>query len=225
VASSAAEALEKAEQLRPDAITLDILMPSANGFSTLLSLKTAAQTTPIPIIVVSIVDQPKLGFALGAADYLIKPVEKVALLSTLRKHLRPVPNTDTLILVVDDDPKSVELVEVTLRSAGYQTRAAHDGKAALAVLSSTPVNGILLDLMMPEMDGFELLRHVKQQPTLKDIPIFVLSAKSLTRDEAELLDRETQAHFRKDGAWREELIEAVAKAVQKPKAASAAGTA
>ena len=224
VASSAAEALEKAQQLRPDAITLDILMPSANGFSTLLSLKSAAQTTPIPIIVVSIVDQPKLGFALGAADYLVKPVDKLALLNTLRKHVRPVPNTDSLILVVDDDPRTVELLDMTLRSAGYQTRAAQSGKAALAILSSTPVNGILLDLMMPEMDGFEVLRHVKQQPTLKDVPIFVLSAKSLTREEADLLGRETQAHFHKDGAWREELLEAVGKAVQNRKAARAAAS-
>ena len=224
VASSAAEALEKAQQLRPDAITLDILMPSANGFSTLLSLKSAAQTTPIPIIVVSIVDQPKLGFALGAADYLVKPVDKLALLNTLRKHVRPVPNTDSLILVVDDDPRTVELLDVTLRSAGYQTRAAQSGKAALAILSSTPVNGILLDLMMPEMDGFEVLRHVKQQPTLKDVPIFVLSAKSLTREEADLLGRETQAHFHKDGAWRDELLEAVGKAVQNRKAARAAAS-
>jgi CheY-like chemotaxis protein len=173
---------------------------------------------------VSIVDQPKLGFALGAADYLVKPVDKLALLNTLRKHVRPVPNIDSLILVVDDDPGTVELLDVTLRSAGYQTRAAQSGKAALDILSSTPVNGILLDLMMPEMDGFEVLRHVKQQPTLKDVPIFVLSAKSLTREEADLLGRETQAHFHKDGAWREELLEAVEKAVQNRKAARAAAS-
>jgi PAS domain S-box-containing protein len=223
MASSAAEALEKAERLRPDAITLDILMPSANGFETLMSLKNTPLTKNIPIIVVSIVDQQKMGFALGAADYLVKPVEKSVLLSTIRKYARPLPNATTPVLIVDDDPRALDLLDATLRSAGYEIHAAHNGAAALEVLSSTPVSAILLDLLMPEMDGFELLNRVKQHQQWREIPIFVLTGKNLTPDEVALLNRQTQALFQKNGPWRQELVAAVRRAIPKSKSASAPG--
>jgi PAS domain S-box-containing protein len=223
MASSAAEALEKAEKLRPDAITLDILMPSANGFETLMSLKNTPSTKSIPIIVVSIVDQQKMGFALGAADYLVKPVDKSVLLTTIRKYARPLPNATTPVLIVDDDPRALDLLDATLRSAGYEIHAAHNGAAALDVLSATPVSAILLDLLMPEMDGFELLNRVKQHEQWREIPIFVLTGKNLTHNEVALLNRQTQALFQKNGPWREELVAAVRRAIPKSKSASAPG--
>ena len=221
VATSASEALEKAKDLRPDAVTLDILMPEANGFEFLLNAKSTPATSNIPIIIVSIVDQQKMGFALGAADYLVKPVDRAALLTTLRKHIPVLPNRERLFLLVDDDPLSLELLDSTLRSAGYHTRTAQNGRSALEVLSSVRVDGILLDLIMPEMDGFEFIRRVKQQHNLQEIPIFVLTAKNLTGDDIELLSRETQVCFQKNGAWQHELIEAVKNVVQKTKTASA----
>jgi PAS domain S-box-containing protein len=223
MAGSASEALEKAEKLRPDAITLDILMPSANGFETLLTLKNSPGTADIPIVVVSIVDQQKIGFALGAADYLVKPVEKSLLLSTLSKYLRPQPTAETPVLIVDDDPRALDLLDATLRPAGYLIHTAQSGTAALAMLSSTPVSVILLDLLMPEMDGFEFINRVKQQQQWKEIPIFVLTGKNLSQDEVALLNRETQALFHKDGSWRQELVAAVARAIPKSKSASAVG--
>jgi PAS domain S-box-containing protein len=210
---SAAEAIEKAKQLRPDAITLDILMPNANGFEILLTLKEAHETANIPIIIVSIVDQQKVGFALGAADYLVKPVDKNLLLKTIRKYTRPYKNKDSVILVVDDDPVTLDLLETTLRSAGYKTHAAPSGKSALALLGETMVNGILLDLLMPEMDGFEVLRHLKKDSRLSEIPIFVLTAKNLTESDLEVLRRQTHALLRKEGPWRQELIQALANVV------------
>jgi PAS domain S-box-containing protein len=225
MASSASEAVEKAQKLQPDAITLDILMPNANGFEALMSLKHSRLTANVPIIVVSIVDQQKMGFALGATDYLVKPVDKSVLLSTLRKHLRPQSEEAAPVLIVDDDPRALDLLESALRSAGYNTCTAHNGKAALEALSSTPVSAILLDLMMPEMDGFELLRRVKEDSNLRNLPIFVLTAKTLTDSELALLSRETQALFQKNGSWQQELVAAVARAVRKKvKAAGAAGT-
>jgi CheY-like chemotaxis protein len=185
---------------------LDILMPNSNGFETLLSLKGDSDTANIPIIVVSIVDQQKMGFALGAADYLIKPVDKGRLLQTIRKYTQPLTIAESLILIVDDDPLTLDLLETTLHSAGYETRTALSGKAALATLAHTPVKGILLDLVMPEMDGFEVLKHMKHEAALRDIPVIILTAKNLTEEEAELLKRQTQALLQKDGAWKEGLM-------------------
>ncbi len=221
MATSAAEAITKSQELLPDAITLDISMPNANGFEALLQLKHTPRTASIPIIVVSIFDQRKMGFAVGAADYLVKPVDRPHLLRTLQQHIRPMQKADTPVLIVDDDPRALDLLETALQCAGYKTRTAQSGTAALNVLSSTSVSAILLDLLMPEMDGFELLRQVKGQPNLKEIPIFVLTAKSLTREEIALLSRETQAFFQKDGPWQRELIGAVEKAIHKAKVATA----
>jgi CheY-like chemotaxis protein len=213
IACSAAEALAKARDLQPDAITLDILMPNSNGFEALLSLKSDSDTANIPIIVVSIVDQQKMGFALGAADYLIKPVDKGLLLQTIRKHTQPLTITESLILVVDDDPLTLDLLETTLHSAGYKTERALSGKAALATLAHTCVNGILLDLMMPEMDGFEVLKHMKHDAALKDIPVIILTAKSLTEEDAEVLKRQAHALLQKDGAWKEGLMATLEKVI------------
>jgi PAS domain S-box-containing protein len=206
IACSAAEAVAKARELQPDAITLDILMPNSNGFEALLSLKSSPDTANIPIIVVSILDQQKMGFALGAADYLIKPVDKGLLLQTIRKYTQPLTIAESLILVVDDDPLTLDLLETTLHSAGYKTQTARSGKAALDTLAHTRVNGILLDLVMPEMDGFEVLEHMKRDVALKDIPVIILTAKSLTEGDVALLKREAQALFQKDGAWKEALM-------------------
>jgi CheY-like chemotaxis protein len=213
VACSAAEALAKARELRPDAITLDILMPNSNGFDALLSLKSESDTANIPIIVVSIVDQQKMGFALGAADYLVKPVNKERLLQTIRKYTQPLTIAESLILVVDDDPLTLDLLETTLHSAGYKTQTALSGKAALAILAHTHVNGILLDLVMPEMDGFKVLEHMKHDPALKDIPVIILTAKSLTEEDAALLKHQSQALLQKNGAWKEGLMATLEKVI------------
>jgi CheY-like chemotaxis protein len=223
IACSAAEAVTKARELRPDAITLDILMPNSNGFEALLSLKSDSDTTNIPIIVVSILDQQKMGFALGAADYLIKPVDKGQLLQTIRKYTQPLTIAESLILVVDDDPLTLDLLETTLHSAGYKTRTAPSGKAALATLAHTRVTGILLDLVMPEMDGFKVLEHMKHDPALKDIPVIILTAKSLTEEDAALLKHQSQALLQKNGAWKEGLMASLEKVIGERKPGTVAG--
>jgi PAS domain S-box-containing protein len=206
MAGSGIEALTKAQQLHPDAITLDVLMASSSGFEALVALKKAPETENIPIIIVSILDQKRVGFALGAADYLIKPIRKPVLLETIRKHVLPQNDEDSAILVVDDDPKALELMAETLRSAGYETQCVQSGARALEVLSSKLVGAVLLDLLMPGMDGFHVIRHVRQEPTLKELPILVMTAKDLTLEERDLLGRETQALFQKNGSWQRELI-------------------
>src|SRR5258706_11479577 len=214
LAASGAEAVKRAQELRPDAITLDVLMPGGSGFETLVALRKTPETANIPIIIVSIVDQKQVDFALGAADYLIKPIRKPALLEAIRKHVLPEGDDDATILLVDDDPKNLELLEETLRSAGYETQSVRSGARALEVLSSKLVSAVLLDLLMPGIDGFEVLRHVRREPTLKELPIFVMTAKTLTPDELALLNTEAQALFQKSGSCQRQLIVELGRVVQ-----------
>jgi len=223
MAESGTEVVQKAQQLRPDAITLDVLMPGGNGFETLVALRKTPETANIPIIIVSILDQKQVGFALGAADYLIKPIRKPVLLETVRRHVLPHDDDDATILLVDDDPNTLELLEETLRSAGYETQSVQSGERALEVLSSKLVNAVLLDLLMPGMDGFEVIRHVREQATLKELPILVMTAKTLAKEEIALLSRETQALLQKSGPWQQQLMAEVGRVVQGRKRAKSAG--
>jgi PAS domain S-box-containing protein len=222
-ADSAGDAVSKALQLRPDAITLDLSMPGGSGFEALVTLRKTTETANIPIVVVSVVDQEKVGFALGAADYLVKPIRKQLLLETIRKYVPAQGLDDSEILLVDDDAGTLEMLEETLRSAGYETQSVRSGARALEVLSSKIVSAVLLDLQMPGMDGFEVIRHVREQETLKDLPILIMTAKVLAHDEVALLRRETQALLQKDGNWRQQLMVEVGRVLQSRKRAKSAG--
>jgi len=224
MAESGAEAVKRAKELLPNAITLDVFMPGGNGFETLVELRKSVETANIPIIIVSIVDQKQVGFALGAADYLIKPIRKPVLLEAIREHVAvAVDDDDSTILLVDDDPKTLELLEETLRAAGYETQSVRSGARALEVLTSKLVNAVLLDLMMPGMNGFEVIRHIRKEATLKELPIFVMTAKTLAEEEIALLGRETQALFHKNGSWQQQLIVEVGRVVRGRKLAKSAG--
>jgi|HubBroStandDraft_6_1064221.scaffolds.fasta_scaffold02822_5 PAS domain S-box-containing protein len=223
MAESGIEALKKAQQLLPDAITLDLLMPGANGFETLVALRRTPETANIPIIILSIEDEKSVGFALGAADYLIKPVRKPELLETVRKHVPAPADDDSSILLVDDDPQALELLETTLRAAGYETQSVQSGPRALEVLSNKVVGAVLLDLLMPGMDGFQVIRHVRGEAALKDLPILVMTAKTLSRDEINLLRQETQGLLKKDGTWKQQLLVEIGRVVRSKKLTKSAG--
>ena len=215
-ASSGAEALEKARTLHPDAITLNMLMPGKSGWETLCKLKNTPATAHLPIIIVSVVDQKDMGFALGALEYFVKPIKKEVLVGAIRKHLRPRMDGPSTILVVDDELRDLEMMADVLDSAGYSPLAARGGREALEILERTRPDAVLLDLLMPEIDGFEVIRRIKENPTLHDIPIFVLTAKDLTEVDIALLTRETRAFFRKAHPWKEELLQQVRQAVGQP---------
>jgi PAS domain S-box-containing protein len=216
------DALEKAKQLRPHAVILDVLMGKETGFETLLTLRKSPETSNIPIIILSIVDQKQIGFALGATDYLVKPIPKQVLLDTLRKYVSTSAMDDSTILLVDDDPKSLEVIAETLRSAGYGTQSVQTGARALEILSAKIVDAVMLDLLMPGMDGFEVIRHIRSRTELQNLPIFVMTGKSLTLEEQALLRSETQALFQKDGSWQKQLITEIARVVNAGKQAQAA---
>jgi CheY-like chemotaxis protein len=126
-------------------------------------------------------------------------------------------------LPVDDDPRALELLEETLRSAGYETESVRSGIRALEVLSSKLVSAVVLDLLMPGMDGFEVIRYIRQEATLKDLPIFVMTAKSLTKAELAVLTRETQALFPKNGSSQQQLTLEVGRVFQGRKRAKSVG--
>jgi CheY-like chemotaxis protein len=130
---------------------------------------------------------------------------------------------DASILLVDDDPATLELLEETLRSAGYETQSVRSGARALEVLSAKIVGGVMLDLLMPGMNGFEVIHHIRQAPNLKDLPVFIMTAKALTPEERELLNRETQAMFQKNGSWHQQLLLEVDRLVRGRERGKAAG--
>ncbi len=207
MASSNKEAIEKARRIRPDVITLDILMPDGSGLQTLFELRSIPELANTPVIIVSVVDEKQVGMALGAAEYLVKPVRKEVLLSTIARHVKPPKDDGKCILVVDDDAETRTLVSETLGSAGYSARVAQSGREALLLLSEVPVSAILLDLLMPELDGFEVLRRIKENPVWINVPVFILTAKDLSPEEVQLLNREARAFFRKNNnLWKEDLL-------------------
>jgi signal transduction histidine kinase/DNA-binding response OmpR family regulator len=221
MAESGAEALEKAHTLQPDAITLDVLMAKGGGFETLVALRKDTVTAHIPAIILSVIDQKQIGFALGATDYLLKPISKPVLKETISKHLRP-EAADSPILLVDDDAPTLELLEETLHSAGFSTLSVQSGAEALRALSAHRVAALLLDLLMPDMDGFQVLRHIRRDPAMRELPIFVVTAKTLTAEERMLLQRDTQALFQKDGSWQQLLLAEVERVVARVRRGHAA---
>ncbi|HYF37977.1 MAG TPA: response regulator, partial [Prosthecobacter sp.] len=220
-AASGPEGAAQARRLQPDVITLNMLASGKGGMEALWELKSDPATSGIPIIIVSVVDQRAMGFALGAADYLLKPISKHDLLQAVRKQVAGVAGQETLLLV-DDDPEARMMMEQVLTAAGYQCLSATGGQEALALLQRTKVDGILLDLMMPEMDGFEVIRRLRDDASLRNIPLFVLTAKDLSASEIELLRRETLAFFKKGIPWKQELLAQVRSAIARHRTRPAA---
>jgi PAS domain S-box-containing protein len=212
-ARSGTEALAKAKKFRPDAITLNMLSPGQTGWTTLYELKHNSETADIPIIVVSVVDQKGMGFTLGASEYLVKPVARETLLAKLAQHVGSPREGVCRVLVAEDEVTTMRLLESILRSAGYEPLLARNGKEALSVLAENRVDLILLDLQMPEMDGFEAIQRIREHPQWHDLPIFVLTGKKLTDLEIELLTKDTRAVFSKGLPWKESLLAEISKAV------------
>jgi PAS domain S-box-containing protein len=207
VASGADEAVVKARELRPDAITLDLLSSGGGGWNTLSELRRMPETSTIPILVVSGADeQTRELVKAGAAAYFTKPIDREALLITLRQHVRAKPGNPPKILVVDDEPLSLQLLQEVLGGAGYVPILNSSGREAMETLAKTAVSAVIVDLMMPGMNGFEFIFRVKEDPRLQNLPLLVLTAKELTGLEFEVLRRETKAVFLKGRTWREDLV-------------------
>jgi signal transduction histidine kinase/CheY-like chemotaxis protein len=218
-ALSGEDGLQKAKNLKPYAITLDIMMPSMNGWEVLHQLKADSTTRDVPVVVVSIIDNKDLGYHLGAFDYLLKPLDRDAILSALsRVHQARGP-----LLVVDDDPMVADMVRQLLEGEPYQVTAVEDGQQALEAIARDRPSVILLDLVMPRMDGFELLKRLKTDDRYRQIPVIVLTAKHLTADERNALQSSVRSVIEKLSLDREGLIQELRGALQTYQSGAHAG--
>ena len=203
-ASSGEEGLRLARELGPDAITLDVMMPGMDGWAVLAALKADARTADIPVVMLTIIDNQNLGYALGAADYLMKPIDRERLVEALAKFRRDLP-----VLIVDDDPVLRELLRRILEKDGYAVVEAGNGREALERLEELSPGLILLDLMMPETDGFELAEVLRAHESWRTIPILVITAKELTAEDRRRLNGSVQRILQKGAATRDALLREV----------------
>ena len=215
VARNGEEGLALARELNPFAITLDIMMPKKDGWQVLHDLKSDPSTRNIPVIMISIVDKKALGFRLGAADYLIKPLDEDRILETLNKLKRK--NGDRplkRLLVVDDDPNVSDMVQQLLEGGSYQIESAADGLIALEKVRAAKPDAILLDLMMPRLDGVGLLEELKKDPAFADLPVIVLTAKLLTEEEKNALKESAGRVILKQGLSGEALLAEISSTIK-----------
>jgi signal transduction histidine kinase/DNA-binding response OmpR family regulator len=185
-----AQALELARSEKPDVITLDVMMPKLDGWTVLGRLKSDPALAPIPVIMLTIVDERTMGYSLGASEYMTKPVDRNRLIELLRRFAAT--TREAVVLVVDDSADVRAVVRATVEKAGLKTVEAENGQAALDWLTKNPAPAlVLLDLMMPVMDGFTFLEQVKHVPALSQVPIVVLTAKDLTEAERRMVNERT----------------------------------
>jgi PAS domain S-box-containing protein len=196
--------LRLARQLRPVAITLDVMMPDMDGWTVLSALKSDAALRDIPVIMVTMLDDPERGFALGAADYATKPVDRQRLSQILKKYTCPHPPCP--VLMVEDDPATRVRTRKILEKEGWKVTDAENGRQALECMERELPSLILLDLMMPEMDGFEFADRVRQRPEWRLIPIVVVTAKDLSAEERRRLNRSVESILQKASGTREALL-------------------
>jgi len=204
-----AEGLRMAHNLKPQAILLDIIMPGVDGWQLLHDLKEDPETTSIPVILLTIVDKKALGFRLGAAAYLLKPLDPVAVKDALSRVILREDRSQKHILVVDDDPSVADMLCQFLPESEFKLDAASDGLAGLESIAHSRPDILLLDIVMPRMDGFEVIETLRANPKTRDLPIIVISAKDLTGEEAARL-RETDAVvMKKQGFEGEKLMQEI----------------
>jgi CheY-like chemotaxis protein len=206
-ASGGIEGLKRARELRPAAITLDVMMPDLDGWSVLAALRQDAQMAEIPVIMVTILDEHRRGMALGAAGYLTKPIDRERLNTMVRRFHSPARRTH--ILVVEDDPIQRERVRGWLEAQEWLVQEAANGRDALACLHKDRPDLVLLDLMMPEMDGFQLVASLQKEPAWRDIPVIVVTAMDLTAADRASLNSGIKSVLVKETFRPAELVERI----------------
>lgn len=212
VVTQGSQAVQIAREMRPDLITLDLLM-DVNGLAVLQALKSDPSTSDIPVVIISVISEPQKGLALGAADYLVKPMDEGELTTCVRRILNhPTNGFQHKILVVDDEIDIVGWLKHCLTHSGYQVMEAYDGIQALEAVAADKPDLILLDMKMPRMDGRTTIRRLRQQEGTRDIPVIVLSAIPVSNEaeRAQLLGMGVREFLRKP-VTMEQLIAEIQK--------------
>jgi GAF domain-containing protein/CheY-like chemotaxis protein len=204
------EGLRLVRELRPAAVTLDIMMPDLDGWTVLAAIKGDPALASIPVVLMSIVDQKNRGYALGAVDYLVKPVDRVKLVKTLTSICGA---TAGHALLVDDDEVVRRGVRQALEPTGWKVSEAENGQVAVQSLIAARPDVIILDLMMPEMDGFEFLNELRGRPDWQDIPVVVITAKDLTEDDRNRLNGGVERIIQKSD--RDEMLRQLSRELSK----------
>ena len=200
------EGLELAGSQQPDAILLDVLLPGTDGWQLLFDLKQNPATSSIPVILLTIVDKKALGFHLGAADYLLKPLDPSAVRESLIKVIGSNFSPLKRVLLVDDDPQVLDVLQQVLPESEFKVEYAKDGLAGLKAVNATHPDIILLDIIMPRMDGFGFIQKLRSNPKTEKIPVIVISVKDLTAEETSFLRENVTAILKKQGFQQEQVI-------------------
>ncbi|HAI69353.1 MAG TPA: hypothetical protein DCM38_07955, partial [Gammaproteobacteria bacterium] len=212
VAADGETGIKLAKKLRPDAILLDVRMPGMDGWRVLSTLKKDSLLSDIPVIMTSIEEELNQGYALGATDYLVKPVESNQLGAILNKY-HVGDESQRLVMVVEDDVINRELVAKIIKQEGWRVFKAENGRVALEHLEDKKPALILLDLLMPEMDGFEFVAHLRQNPKWRNIPVVVLTSTKLSTADQARLQGYVETIFQKESYNRDDLLELIQKQV------------
>ncbi len=209
-ASGGKEGLQLVRELRPAAVTLDIMMPDLDGWTVLAAIKGDPALARIPVVLMSIVDQKNRGYALGAADYLVKPVDRTKLVETLTSICGL---TAGRALLVDDDEVVRRSVRQALEPIGWKVAEAENGQLAIEVVTTARPDVIILDLMMPEMDGFEFIDELRTRQDWQDIPVVVITAKDLTDEDRDRLNGGVERIIQKSD--RDEMLRQLTREISK----------
>jgi signal transduction histidine kinase/DNA-binding response OmpR family regulator len=209
VVADGKQAVHAARTNPPFAITLDISLPKLDGWSVLNALKRDPATRDVPVIIISIVDNREFGLVLGATDYLVKPIDHERLQGILHALRDEHGKSGNLILVVDDDPALRDVLSIGLGEDGWRVITASDGQGALAAVARERPDAMVLDLMMPNMDGFEVLRTIRDEPALRDVPIVIVTARDLSDEDRQRLADSAQGVILKQAMRLEHLLQEV----------------
>ena len=211
VTNSGEQGLQLAREIHPAAITLDVMMPRMDGWTVLRTLKADSELHNIPVIMLSMIDDRTRGYSLGAVDYLTKPVDRELLRKTLSRYYCTDGNCP--VLLVEDDIETRDIIARTLEKAGWKVSEANNGQDALDMMADVQPQLILLDLMMPVMDGFGFLAEMRARPEWQDIPVIVITAKDLTAEDRSRLSGCVEEVLEKNAYTRDQLLKQVREAV------------
>lgn len=196
-AQSGEEGLELARKLTPSVITLDIMMPRQDGWAVLQIFKNDPKLCSIPVIVLSILENKALGYSLGISDYIVKPFDRRVLLEKLR-HVQAAASDRKKILVIAADLDTPRLIKKAIQNEGYEMEIAVSGRGILEKIESDPPDVLFVDLVLPEVSGFEILAAIDKNPDLKNIRVIVMTAKNLTPREMEFLQKRVEMVVQKE---------------------------